>query len=113
MYFTKAIEVGNEISEEEKARYKQFYPQISEGGIITPPAMFISDNDKEVSIIATRESDNKVIWVQPINIYQDSYTSSLLNSWNGDLTIDEKMVQYYQQWWVPELKIKTIISMVS
>jgi hypothetical protein len=31
-----------------------------------------------------------VLWTQPIYIYQNSYTSALLNSWDGKLTIDEE-----------------------
>ena len=31
-----------------------------------------------------------LIWTQPLYIYQNSYTSALLNSWDGSLTLDEE-----------------------
>ena len=65
-----------------------FYPQISEAGILTPPTMFLVDNGVQISIIG--RLNGQIIWIQPIRIYQNQYSSVMLNSWNGNLTIDEK-----------------------
>lgn len=38
----------------------------------------------------TVESQGQLLWTQPVYIYQNSYASTLLNSWDGGLTIDEE-----------------------
>ena len=35
-------------------------------------------------------NNNKLLWSQPIYIYQDKWSSSIINQWNEDLTMDEK-----------------------
>ena len=65
-----------------------FYPQISKAGILTPPTMFLVDNGVQISIVG--KLNEQIIWIQPIRIYQNQYSSAMLNSWDGNLTIDEK-----------------------
>ena len=59
--------------------------------------MFIQDLPKEISIICY--TTNKIesgaeireyFWIQPLIISQNKYASSLLNQWDGSLTINEK-----------------------
>lgn len=71
----------------------KYYPTITNDGVLTPPAMYYSENDKRVSVIAYvggyfagKEPD----WVQPILIIQNRYASAMLNSWDGSLTIDQE-----------------------
>lgn len=64
-----------------------YYPKISAVGYVTPPSTFTSGNDKRFSAIAKK--GNQICWIQPIMIFQDAYSSAMLNAWDGSLTIDE------------------------
>jgi hypothetical protein len=65
-----------------------YYPQVSKGGTLTVPSMFLQDNGVQIAVNGYL-GDN-LVWTQPIRIYQDSYASSAINSWDGSLTLDEK-----------------------
>lgn len=54
--------------------------------VLKPCQMYI--DGLEIPIITVKKN-RKVIFVQPIYIYQDRWSSSLLNSWDEKLTIDE------------------------
>lgn len=66
----------------------QYYPTVTSEGILSAPAMFLEDNGKQVGVSC--KINDEVVWFQPLYIYQNSYSSSLLNSWDGSLTQDEK-----------------------
>lgn len=66
----------------------QYYPTVTTVGVLSAPAMFIKENGKQVGVEC--KIDNAVVWFQPLYIYQNAYSSSLLNSWDGSLTTDEK-----------------------
>lgn len=66
----------------------QYYPTVTSEGVLSAPAMFLEDNGKQVGVSC--KINDKVVWFQPLYIYQNSYSSSLLNSWDGSLTQDEK-----------------------
>lgn len=66
----------------------KYYPQVSPNGELTPCSLFLQDNGKQISVRGY--FDGQCIWVQPIRIYQYVYTSALINSWDGSLTIDEE-----------------------
>lgn len=78
----------------EKAKLYKYYPIVTPDGYVTAPSLFLHDNGKQVAIIGKsyNEANNKenIEWVQPIRIYQDSYSSVMLNAWDGSLTIDEE-----------------------
>jgi hypothetical protein len=65
-----------------------YYPQVSEGGTLTVPSMFLQDNGVQIAV--NGYLGDSLVWTQPIRIYQDSYASSAINSWDGSLTLDEK-----------------------
>ena len=65
-----------------------YYPTVTTEGILSAPAMYLKENGKQVGVSC--KVDGKVVWFQPLYIYQNSYSSSLLNSWDGSLTQDEK-----------------------
>lgn len=66
----------------------KFYPQIdATTGELVVPSMYMATNDQRVSILA--KLNNQVVWCQPLHIYQEVYASTMLNSWDGSLTIDE------------------------
>lgn len=54
---------------------------------LTPPAMYVSGALYTV-IVAWK--DSKPLFAQPIYVYQDTWESSLLNGWDGNLVIDEE-----------------------
>lgn len=68
---------------------KEFYPTLSKEYALVPPSYFLQDNGKQVAINC-RDKNDEILWTQPLYIYQNSYTSTLLNSWDGKLTIDEE-----------------------
>ena len=71
---------------------RKFYPTLSEQNALIPPSFFLQDNGKQVAVnCCTGTGANKqILWTQPLYIYQNSYTSALLNSWDGKLTVDEE-----------------------
>ena len=66
----------------------QYYPTVTAEGVLSAPAMYLKENGKQVGVSC--KVDGTVVWFQPLYIYQNSYSSSLLNSWDGSLTQDEK-----------------------
>ena len=77
-----------------------FLPQIKMTGTtgykLAPKAMYVSGLVPEICIKCYREvvingtSSEEVLWVQPLIIRQEQWGSTLLNQWDGSLTIDEK-----------------------
>ncbi len=67
---------------------ESYYPKVTTKGILTAPGMFLKENGKQVGVGCL--INNTLVWFQPIYIYQNSYNSAMLNSWDGSLTIDEK-----------------------
>lgn len=74
---------------------KNFYPVLATNDNsgytefkLIPPSYYLQDNGVEICINCLL--DNSIIWTQPLYIYQDAYNSGLLNSWNGQLTINEE-----------------------
>ena len=68
---------------------RNFYPTLSDGKALIPPSFFLQDNGKQIAVNC-RDKNHQIIWTQPLYIYQNSYTSAMLNSWDGKLTIDEE-----------------------
>lgn len=75
-----------------KQKIYKYYPITTPDGFVTVPSLFMHDNGKQLSIVAKSADENGeyIEWIQPIRVYQDSYSSSMLNSWDGSLTIDEE-----------------------
>lgn len=82
--------VGIDLKDEYKTTsvITQYYPTVTTEGVLSAPAMYLKENGKQVGVSC--KVDGKVVWFQPLYIYQNSYSSSLLNSWDGSLTQDEK-----------------------
>jgi hypothetical protein len=64
-------------------------PVINNGGGLTPSTLYLDNLDCFAVVIATNEADG-VIWEQPIIMVQNRYASTMLNSWDGGLTIDDE-----------------------
>lgn len=79
----------------EKASIESFYPTVSPAGDETgqklvPLEMFILGNSIAENFCVYGKKDGHVVCVQPVLIMQNKYGSSMLNKWDGGLTIDEK-----------------------
>lgn len=83
---TVGIKLGDEYNT--TSVITQYYPTVTSEGVLSAPAMFLEDNGKQVGVSC--KINDEVVWFQPLYIYQNSYSSSLLNSWDGSLTQDEK-----------------------
>lgn len=70
-----------------------YYPQIVKVNgdyLLRPKNMYIQDIPNTIAIRCFDSITKALLWVQPLIIRQDKYSSSLLNQWDGSLTIDEK-----------------------
>lgn len=76
-------------SDSTNAKIAKCYPMMSEDNTLVPLAMYVQETKPEVSVVCINESNNHVLWVQPIRIYLNAHSSQLLNAWSGELTIDE------------------------
>ena len=56
--------------------------------ILSPISIYVEDTMKELCI--TGSIDGVAVWSQPIYVYQNRYPTSIINDWNGKLTIDNK-----------------------
>lgn len=79
----------------EKASIESFYPTVSPAGDesgqkLVPLEMFILGNSIAENFCVYGKKDDHVVCVQPVLIMQNKYGSSMLNKWDGGLTIDEK-----------------------
>ena len=68
--------------------YRKYMPVINDSNGLTPSTLFLENLDCYAVVQA--RLDNSIVWQQPIIILQNRYASSMLNSWDGSLTIDEK-----------------------
>lgn len=70
----------------------RYYPTLDSDGKLIPTAMYLQDNGKQISVIGYSMGDNGIQfeWIQPLYIYQNVFSSSLLNSWDGSLTFDKE-----------------------
>lgn len=69
---------------------KKFYPSVEfkDGNYsLKVPSMYIKEN--EMCCLVAKKNGS-VVWYQPLLIMQNSFSSALLNNWNGDLLIDEE-----------------------
>lgn len=57
------------------------------GGQLIPPSMLFEQISKKINVVASISGID--YWIQPIIMRRNVYSSQMLNSWNGDLTINE------------------------
>ncbi len=62
--------------------------------MLSVPSLYLEDNDFYAKAIITEVNANdeigKILYVQPIVMMQNRFSSPMLNNWDGELTIDEK-----------------------
>lgn len=55
---------------------------------IRPINIYVEDSMQELCAVGS--IDEEIIWSQPIYVTQNKYPSSIVNKWNGELTIDNE-----------------------
>lgn len=70
----------------------KYYPWLNQNNCLIAPSMYLQNNGKEVSVMGYTFGSNgiSIVWIQPLYIYQNVFTSALLNAWDGSLTFDEE-----------------------
>lgn len=79
---------GSDIKDANSKEARKFYPVIHPDGKLTVPSLYMVDNGVQICVNAFR--NNQLVWTQPLRMYRYVYDSAMLNSWDGNLTIDEK-----------------------
>lgn len=87
---------------------RKFYPKIDDDGSIVVPSNYVKELSSQVAAVAYKEMDEldengqvkvvndlpvtsqQIVWTQPIMIFQNAYSSEMLNAWDGSFTIDEE-----------------------
>ncbi len=83
------IKAVDDAPAKDKATVASFYPIITPDNILQPLEMYmLSGTVANYSVIG--RDDTGILCVQPVLIIQNKYGSSMLNKWDGSLTIDEK-----------------------
>lgn len=67
---------------------KNYLPSMTKIHTLVPCNTYV--HDCEYYPVVEAFNNDGCIWAQPIVILQNRYPSAMLNSWDGDLTIDEK-----------------------
>lgn len=88
----RTIHKNEAMTEDEKTFYEQYMPVVNDAGGLTPAPMYLDQLDCYMIVHAyTGSGDNKnYLFHQPVIITQNRFGSSVLNDWDGSLTIDEK-----------------------
>ena len=74
-----------------------FYPRFIysdtdplQDNLLLVPSLYMNGIVKHVSALGYNKGTNTIVWIQPMIINQYGYESEMLNSWDGNLTIDDK-----------------------
>lgn len=108
LYYDNAPQINSNIvwttNHDDVTAAANYYPKMGEGvikltakvneptveiksGQLIPPSMLFEGISKKINVVAS--IGNTEYWIQPIIMRRNVYSSQMLNSWNGDLTIDE------------------------
>ena len=88
--WSENIKAVNDAQEHEKATIKAFYPIVTAASTLQPLEMYILSEDLMPHFCVQGKKDNEIVCIQPVLIIQNKYGSTMLNKWDGSLTIDEK-----------------------
>lgn len=88
--WSEDIKAVNDAQESDKASIKAFYPTVTAAGALQPLEMYILSEDLMPHFCVRGKKDNEIVCIQPVLIIQNKYGSTMLNKWDGSLTIDEK-----------------------
>lgn len=79
---------GTTITTSNQSGAYKYYPHLDTNGKLVPCSIYVSDLDRKVAIEAT--VGNSIVYTMPLLIIQNRYQIPAINSWNGDLLIDDK-----------------------
>ena len=85
---TWQMSFGKDAEDALNAAGAKFYPQISTTGKLTVPSIYIKELGKNISI--NGYYNKELIWTQPLRVFIDTYSATLINSWDGSLTLDKE-----------------------
>lgn len=71
----------------------QYLPRLDSSNTIIPSGMYITyPNDEKAiyPVVFAQDEEKNIKWAQPLLISQNTYSSAVLNKWNGELSMDEK-----------------------
>lgn len=84
---------GKDCEEATKAGFS-FYPHVTKDGKLSVPTLYLQGTGRQMAINAMQlnkqTGKTEIIWTQPIMVLLEAYGSPLINSWDGNLTLDEK-----------------------
>lgn len=66
----------------------KYYPHLDKNNKLIPCAIYLSNLSKQVAVEAY-DSNNTLLYTMPLLIIQNRYDIPAINSWNGELLIDE------------------------
>lgn len=94
-------EKGNEALLEEVSFYRNYMPKLDDTNKLIPSNIYIGEvyNDdlgqydgylNAYPVVHCYDSNNVLIWAQPLVILQNRYPNAMINAWDGNFKIDEE-----------------------
>jgi hypothetical protein len=68
----------------------EYLPKINDYNCLVPAIIYAQPENDYYKVCVNAKNNDGIIWSQPIFIYQNKYPSSILDKWDGELTIDGK-----------------------
>lgn len=77
--------------DDDKEDAKAYYPEVDLDGMLKPKNIHIEGLSRRVCVMGYDDSKDGILaWIQPIIIQKDGYSSTLINSWDGNLTFNKE-----------------------
>lgn len=89
-YYTEDGIIDDSTDEKLKIFYENYMPKLSEDNKLIPAPMYLDKIEEECWAVVKALRGSDILWLQPIIILQNRYSSSLLNDWDGSFQIDEE-----------------------
>ena len=68
---------------------QRYFPNIDSEHRLVVPQLYMNHNANE-TVSLTCSLNNEIVFVMPLHVYHQVYSSAYINQWDGELTIDEK-----------------------
>ena len=71
---------------------KSYMPTLNDQNCLVPCNIYLENNSNVnvYPVVVCRDSENVVLWAQPIYCMKNRYASAMLNKWDGSFKIDEE-----------------------
>ena len=84
------IDLTKDVNENQNLKlYREYLPKLDANNCLIPGNMYLDGIDF-YPVVYAYDINDIVLWAQPIILMQNRYVSPMLNSWDGELTIDEE-----------------------